>query len=56
MDFLCRQTDVAFVTLATNDHYALGAMVLAASLRRVGTRAKIVIMTTSDNKISANIK
>jgi len=36
----------AFVTLATNDAYCLGALVLAHSLKRVGTSRKIVIMVT----------
>jgi len=37
----------AFVTLATNDTYSLGALVLANSLRRVGTTKQLVIMITS---------
>jgi len=37
----------AWVTLATNDSYAVGAMVLATSLRRTDTTRKIVILTTS---------
>ena len=36
----------AFVTLATNDSYSLGALVLAHSLRRAGTAADIVCMIT----------
>jgi glycogenin glucosyltransferase len=36
------------VTLATNDSYALGALVLAHSLKRTGTTRKIVIMVTSE--------
>ena len=31
----------AFVTLATNDGYALGALVVAQSLRKVGNTTKI---------------
>jgi len=38
----------AFVTLATNDGYALGALVLAQSIRKVGTQRRLVIMI-SDN-------
>lgn len=38
----------AWVTLATNDSYALGALVLASSLRRSGTTRKIVIMITPE--------
>ncbi|CAF1057063.1 unnamed protein product [Rotaria sordida] len=34
----------AFVTLATNDGYALGALVVAQSLRKVGTQRKLVVM------------
>lgn len=37
----------AWVTLATNDSYAVGAMVLATSLRRTDTTRKLVILTTS---------
>ena len=36
----------AFVTLATNEGYALGAMVLGRSLRRVATTRQLVIMVT----------
>ena len=38
----------AWVTLATNDSYALGALVLASSLKRSGTTRKIVIMITPE--------
>lgn len=34
----------AFVTLATNDTYSMGAMVLAHSLKSVGTSRKLVIL------------
>ncbi|XP_050416642.1 glycogenin-1 isoform X2 [Patella vulgata] len=37
----------AFVTLATNDTYALGCLVLGNSLRRTSTKRKIVVMVTS---------
>ena len=37
----------AFVTLATNDTYALGCLVLGSSLRRVGTTRKLAVMVTS---------
>jgi len=43
----------AWVTLATNDSYSVGALVLAASLRRVNTTRKLVILTT--NNISSAI-
>ncbi|CAG0901728.1 unnamed protein product, partial [Cyprideis torosa] len=38
--------DQAWVTLATNDSYALGALVLSNSLRRVGTKRATVVMVT----------
>jgi glycogenin glucosyltransferase len=43
-----RVMDQAFVTLATNDSYAIGALVLGNSLRRVGTTRSLVVMVTSD--------
>ena len=36
----------AWVTLATNDDYALGALVLAHSLKKAQTVKKIVVMVT----------
>ncbi|CAF3579163.1 unnamed protein product [Rotaria socialis] len=44
----------AFVTLATTDGYALGALVVAQSLRRVGTQRSLVVMIS--NKLSDLIK
>ncbi|CAF3804114.1 unnamed protein product [Adineta steineri] len=44
----------AFVTLATNDGYALGALVLAESLRQVGTQANLVVLIS--NHLSDLIK
>ncbi|XP_055867716.1 glycogenin-1-like isoform X1 [Biomphalaria glabrata] len=41
-----RESQEAFVTLATNDTYALGCLVLAHSLRRVGTTRKLVVMVS----------
>jgi len=38
----------AWVTLATNDSYALGALVMASSLRRTNTARKIVVMVTPE--------
>ncbi|XP_061435774.1 glycogenin-1-like isoform X2 [Lethenteron reissneri] len=38
--------DEAFVTLATNDSYAKGALVLAHSLRQQGTTRQLVILVT----------
>lgn len=37
-------TDQAFVTLATNDNYAKGAMVLGKSLRNHNTSKKLVAL------------
>ena len=37
----------AWVTLATNDSYALGALPLAQSLKRVQTSKSLVVMITS---------
>lgn len=37
-------TDQAFVTLATNDNYARGAMVLGKSLRNHNTSRKLVAL------------
>ena len=34
----------AFVTLATSDAYALGALTLAESIRKVGTKRKLVVL------------
>lgn len=34
----------AWVTLATNDSYAMGALVLAKSLRRVNTTKQLAVM------------
>ena len=34
----------AFVTLVTNDGYALGALVLAQSIRQVGTKRNLVVL------------
>ena len=38
----------AWVTLATKDDYALGALVLGCSLVRAGTTRKKVVMVTRD--------
>lgn len=38
----------AYVTLATNDTYAFGAVVLAYSLRDVKTTKKLVVLITRD--------
>lgn len=39
-------TDKAWVTLATNDSYGLGALVLANSLRRVNSEYPAVVLIT----------
>lgn len=38
----------AYVTLATNESYAIGALVLGQSLRRSGTTRQLVILVTKD--------
>ncbi len=45
--FVAVVANEAFVTLATNDSYALGALVLGNSLRQVHTTRKLAIMLTS---------
>ena len=37
----------AFVTLATNDGYALGALVLAQSIRQVGTKRNLAVLISN---------
>ncbi len=37
----------AFVTLATTDGYALGALVLAESIRQVGTERNLVVLISN---------
>ena len=46
LSFSASPPSEAWVTLATNDSYALGALVLAHSLRQVNTNKKIAIMIT----------
>ncbi|GFY78356.1 glycogenin-1 [Trichonephila inaurata madagascariensis] len=41
------QENVAFVTLATDDFYGSGALVLANSLKLVETKAKLVVLVTT---------
>ncbi|GFT17243.1 glycogenin-1 [Nephila pilipes] len=41
------QGNVAFVTLATDDYYGTGALVLANSLKLVDTKAKLVVLVTT---------
>ena len=48
MSYENQECTQAWVTLATNDSYALGALVLANSLKRSGTSRKIVIMVSLD--------
>jgi hypothetical protein len=38
----------AFVTLATTDNYAIGALTLAQSLKSLNTNRKLCIMITND--------
>ncbi|CAF4881583.1 unnamed protein product [Rotaria sp. Silwood1] len=44
----------AFVTLVTNDGYALGALVLAQSIRLVGTKRNLVVLIS--NNLSDSLK
>ena len=44
----------SWVTLATNDSYSVGALVLAASLRRVKTTRKLSILVT--NGVSSTLR
>lgn len=44
--FFLSESREAFVTLATNDTYSLGCLVLGSSLRRVGTTRQLVCMIT----------
>jgi len=46
--------NTAWVTLATNDGYAVGALVLAHSLRNVGTSHKLHVLYTSG--VSFNLR
>jgi glycogenin glucosyltransferase len=38
----------AFVTLATNDGYALGALTLAESIQQVRTNRNLVVLVSND--------
>lgn len=42
----CFFAGFAWVTLATNDSYSLGALVLANSLRQVGTPHQLAVLVT----------
>jgi len=44
-----KKSTEAWVTLATNDSYCLGAVVLANSLKRAGTTKNIVVMVTKQS-------
>lgn len=39
-------TEFAWVTLATNDSYSLGALVVANSLKKVGTQHQLAVLIT----------
>lgn len=51
---MSKRTDQSFVTLATNDNYALGALALAQSLRNTNTDRLISIMIT--NSVSLGLQ
>lgn len=42
----------SFVTLATNDEYCIGALVLCVSLRQVQTQKEITIIHSNDVSFS----
>lgn len=44
--FIFRTTEFAWVTLATNDSYALGALVVGFSLKRVQTAHQLAVLVT----------
>lgn len=44
--FILRTTEFAWVTLATNDSYALGALVVGFSLKRVQTAHQLAVLVT----------
>lgn len=46
INFSSQTTDFAWVTLATNDSYSLGALVVAHSLRRVSTAHQLAVLIT----------
>lgn len=43
-----RITDESYVTLATNENYALGALTLGKSLRTVNTNRKLTCLITAE--------
>jgi len=51
-----KSSSEAWVTLATNDSYSLGAVVLANSLKRSGTTRNIVVMVTKKSISAAMLK
>jgi glycogenin glucosyltransferase len=48
MSASCKVTDEAFVTLATTDSYAIGALVLGHSLKAVGTNRQLAVLITNE--------
>jgi glycogenin glucosyltransferase len=48
MSASCKVADEAFVTLATTDSYAIGALVLGHSLQAVGTSRQLVVLITNE--------
>ena len=45
---MAKINDEAFVTLATTDNYAIGALTLAQSLKSLNTNRQLCIMITKD--------
>ena len=54
VSFSCLVADQAWVTLVTNDTYALGALVLGHSLIRAGTKRATVVLVTP--QVSASMR
>ena len=52
--FLETMSSEAFVTLATTDSYAFGALIVAQSIRKVGTTRRLVVMIS--NKLTNLIR
>lgn len=51
---MAQSSNEAFVTLATNDAYVIGCLVLGEALRSVGTKKKLAVMITDG--ISASLR
>lgn len=45
---MSKVNDQSYVTLATNENYALGALTLGQSLRKVNTYRKLTVLITAE--------